>query len=54
MLASRLRPEVATADFRLCLLSAAAALGVVCTFGTPVGGVLFSIVRVRVRVRVLP
>ena len=35
--------QVATEDFRLCLLSAAAALGVVCTFGTPVGGVLFSI-----------
>ena len=35
MLASRLRPEVATADFRLCLLSAAAALGVVCTFPPP-------------------
>ena len=34
MLANRLRPEVATEDFRLCLLSAAAALGVVCTFGS--------------------
>ena len=34
MLSNRLRPEVATEDFRLCLLSAAAALGVVCTFGS--------------------
>lgn len=42
-LANWLRPDVATAEFRLCLLTAAAALGVVCTFGAPVGGVLFSI-----------